>query len=71
MVVAASQCARRPYRQGYSGGAFVTQFDVLHTLPAAQRWREQLYPTPIVAALIRRDSRYLLIRRNSAPYKGL
>jgi ADP-ribose pyrophosphatase YjhB (NUDIX family) len=71
MVVAANRCARRPYRQGYSGGGFVTQFDVLPTLPAAQRWREQSYPTPIVAALLRRDSHYLLIRRNSAPYEGL
>ena len=47
------------------------QFDALNTLPVAQRWRKQLYPTPIVGALIRRDSRYLLIRRNSDPYKGL
>lgn len=49
----------------------MTQFDTLYTLPVAQRWREQLYPTPIVGALIRRDSHYLLIRRNSAPYKDL
>ena len=53
----------------------MTQFEALATLPIAQRWREQLYPAPIVVAIIRRNDqvspRYLLIRRNSEPYKGM
>ena len=49
----------------------MTQFEGLATLPVARRWREQLYPAPIVVAIIRRDERYLLIRRNSEPYKGM
>ena len=46
-------------------------FADLHTLPLVQRWREQQFPAPIVVAIIRRDAEYLLIRRNSDPYKGM
>lgn len=50
----------------------------LPDLPRHRRWREQIYPAPVVVALIRRpfsthdttDSRYLLINRTSAPYYG-
>lgn len=49
----------------------MTQFNELARLPMAQRWRQQLYPAPIVGALIRRNDKYLLIQRNSQPYQGL
>ncbi len=50
-------------------------FDALPDLPAAQRWRQQPYPAPIVVALIRREEegvapRYLLIRRKGNTYQG-
>ena len=55
-------------------------FDTLPSLPREQRWREQLFPLPIVVALITRPfpatptspphSRYLLIKRKGAPYDG-
>lgn len=43
--------------------------------PLAQRWQQQLYPAPIVVALIGRagrdgQQRYLLIRRNHGSYAG-
>jgi ADP-ribose pyrophosphatase YjhB (NUDIX family) len=47
------------------------QFDDLSTLPVARRWREQLYPAPIVVAIIRHADSYLLIQRNSDPYHGM
>ncbi|MCB8943876.1 MAG: NUDIX domain-containing protein [Ardenticatenaceae bacterium] len=53
----------------------MTHFEQLTTLPLAQRWREQKYPAPIIVAIICDQtapvSRYLLIRRNSEPYKGM
>ncbi len=52
----------------------------LGDLPYERRWKQQLYPAPIVVALIRRASRlgqeadsmsrYLLIKRNGDPYNG-
>lgn len=47
----------------------------LVNLPQAQRWRAQLYPAPIVVALIQRPfpnntSRYLLIKRKSSTHNG-
>lgn len=49
--------------------------NVLANLPQAQRWRAQLYPAPIVVALIQRPfpnntSRYLLIKRKSGIHNG-
>ena len=49
----------------------MTQFNNLPSLDVAKRWREQLYPAPIVGAVIRRDETFLLIRRNSEPYQGM
>ncbi len=52
-------------------------FDSLSNFPRRRRWREQLFPGPIVVALIRRPtalvgsvSQYLLIRRKSGAYSG-
>ena len=49
-------------------------FDALANLPENGRWRQQLYPIPIVAAIIRREdadgTRFLLIQRNSDSYGG-
>ena len=55
-------------------------YDGLADLPREQRWRNQVYPAPIVVALIRRqlqrahtaesDEHLLLIHRNQNPYKG-
>jgi 8-oxo-dGTP diphosphatase len=48
----------------------------LFDLPLERRWKQQLYPAPIVVAIIRRHSdrgpasRYLLIKRNGQPYNG-
>lgn len=49
-------------------------------LPYERRWKQQLYPAPIVVGLIRRTytfgqesnltARYLLIKRNGDPYNG-
>lgn len=47
------------------------QFKKLSALPIAQRWRQQLYPAPVVVAIVGRDDRYLLIQRNSEPYAGM
>ena len=51
-----------------------------YDLPPERRWHQQLYPAPIVVAIIRRNlspnpesrplSRYLLIKRNGDPYNG-
>jgi len=52
----------------------------LFDLPPNRRWHQQLYPAPIVVAIIRRTVqldrgtepyRYLLIKRKSDPYNGL
>jgi len=55
-------------------------FSDLSGLPLERRWHEQVYPAPIVVALIRRELRqrdsaeiephYLLIKRKSRPYDG-
>jgi len=50
-------------------------FDSLPNFPRHRRWREQLFPGPIVVALIRRPaektrSSYLLIRRKKGAYNG-
>ena len=52
----------------------------LSNLPLDRRWHGQVYPAPIVVALIRRqfrkpepseiESHYLLIRRKTSPYDG-
>ena len=52
----------------------------LPDLPPERRWRRQIFPAPIVVALIRRQFRrpssadmaphYLLIKRNDSPYDG-
>jgi ADP-ribose pyrophosphatase YjhB (NUDIX family) len=54
-------------------------FQSLAQIPVQARWREQSYPMPIVAAIIRRErlpdnsnnADFLLIRRNSSPYQGM
>lgn len=52
----------------------MTDFDALANLPENGRYRQQLYPVPIVVAIIRREdadgSRFLLIQRNSDSYSG-
>jgi 8-oxo-dGTP diphosphatase len=50
-------------------------FDSLPDLPLHRRWRNQLYPGPVVVALIQRQTAvappcYLLIRRKSDSYTG-
>jgi 8-oxo-dGTP diphosphatase len=49
-------------------------FDLLSALPVNGRWRQQMYPMPIVVALIRRETageaQFLLIRRSGDPYGG-
>ncbi|MCA9978980.1 MAG: NUDIX hydrolase [Anaerolineales bacterium] len=50
-------------------------FDSLPDLPIDQRWRGQIYPGPVVVAIIQRqrnlaDPHYLLIRRNGDTYTG-
>ncbi|MBK8987722.1 MAG: NUDIX domain-containing protein [Chloroflexi bacterium] len=50
-------------------------FDTLSALPAAQRWRQQPFPAPIVVAIIRRQQLgaepcYLLIQRQATTYRG-
>ena len=46
----------------------------LSELPTSKRWQQQLYPVPVVAALICREIAHvrhcLLIRRISQPYAG-
>ncbi|MEM7113000.1 MAG: NUDIX domain-containing protein [Chloroflexota bacterium] len=46
-------------------------FEQLANLPLDQRWRQQRYPAPIVVAVVKRpfNNSYLLIQRNSEPYK--
>ena len=51
-------------------------FDTLSQLPLPQRRHEQRYPLPGVITIIRRPTmdkgdRYLLIKRNEAPYAGM
>lgn len=47
-----------------------------YQLPLERRWRQQLYPIPVVINLIHRlsdgegEGQYLLIRRNKDPYAG-
>lgn len=52
----------------------MSNFDLLTSLPKNGRWRQQLFPAPIVVALIRREfeeaTQFLLIQRNSDSYKG-
>lgn len=61
---------------GYSAEPIFDAFAALTSLPIEQRWRSQVAPAPIVAALIRRPGRaagqdeFLLINRNSEPYRG-
>ncbi len=52
-------------------------FDSLPNFPRRRRWREQIFPGPIVVALIRRPTKlagsaphYLLIQRKSGAYNG-
>ena len=45
-------------------------FDALANLPENGRYRQQLFPVPIVVALIRSGERFLLIQRNSDSYGG-
>lgn len=51
-------------------------FDSLPNYPLHRRWREQVFPGPIVVALIQRHEtppaqpHYLLIRRKSGAYNG-
>ncbi len=57
-----------------------SEYDALSRLPIEQRWRGQVFPAPIVVALIRRlvesgsnetgETHYLLIRRKDSPYDG-
>lgn len=52
----------------------------LFELPPERRWKQQLYPAPIVVGIIRREAmtaapspsppHYLLIKRNGKPYNG-
>lgn len=49
-------------------------FQALRDWPAERRWRQQVQPCPVVAALVAHpseDGRLLLIRRVSDPYTGL
>lgn len=53
-------------------------FDTLAQIPVQERWRGQVYPLPIVGAIIRRDNPvdnsqndYLLIQRVKSPYLGM
>lgn len=53
-------------------------FQSLTEVPIQERWHEQSYPMPVVAAIIGqnrshedKDSSFLLIRRNSNPYEGM
>lgn len=52
----------------------MTDFDSLSSLPVNGRWRQQMYPMPIVVALIRREAageaQFLLIRRSGDAYGG-
>jgi 8-oxo-dGTP diphosphatase len=52
----------------------LNDFDLLTQLPQNGRWRQQLYPAPIVVALIRRETekgaQFLLIQRISDSYSG-
>jgi ADP-ribose pyrophosphatase YjhB (NUDIX family) len=52
----------------------MNDFDALTTRPENGRWRQQLFPAPIVVAIIRRqvadEAQYLLIQRNSKSYGG-
>jgi 8-oxo-dGTP diphosphatase len=57
---------------------FRIMFQSLSQIPIHERWRGQLYPLPVVGAIIRRQgstdnkkSSFLLIRRNSHPYQGM
>jgi 8-oxo-dGTP diphosphatase len=55
-------------------------YDALADLPPQQRWRDQVYPAPIVVALIKRqpgqghtlegEDHFVLIHRNQSPYEG-
>ncbi len=50
-------------------------FDSLPDYPLKRRWREQIFPSPIVVALIQRQTavshpHYLLIQRKRGAYRG-
>ena len=49
----------------------MTTFNDLTNLPPEDRWRGQTHPVPVVLALIKETGRFLLIKRNSPPYKEL